>query len=160
MVSRSRLSKTRGPPDALRMCWYPPPRSQRAGWPATGVKFRQNNNFIHSAPPQALATGRIRIAETVSQFAAVHPTGRIANWGLFCQAKRLPEAITSLMAPCCARSGKILLNLIQPIERVQRPHRQFRVGGVDQHRKLDFGGGDGADVDIARGQRIKRLGGD
>jgi hypothetical protein len=25
MVSRSRLSKTRGPPDALRMCCDPPP---------------------------------------------------------------------------------------------------------------------------------------
>src|SRR6266704_5829959 len=31
MVSRSRLSKTRGPPDALRICWYPPPRGQHAG---------------------------------------------------------------------------------------------------------------------------------
>src|SRR5216683_2363618 len=52
MVSRSRLSKTRGPPDALRMCWYPPPRSQHPGWPAAGGKFKKSNNFSHSAPPQ------------------------------------------------------------------------------------------------------------
>ena len=37
-------------------------------------------------------TGRIRITKTVAQFAAAHPAGRIANWGLFCQAKRLPAA--------------------------------------------------------------------
>jgi hypothetical protein len=36
------------------MCWYPPPRSQQAGWPAAGVKLKKNNNFIHSAPPQTL----------------------------------------------------------------------------------------------------------
>src|ERR1700727_2110241 len=91
MVSRSRLSKTRGPPDALRMCQNPPPRSQHAGWPAVGDKLNKNNNFNHSAPPQALDIGRIGIAKTVAQFATAHPTGRIANWGLFCQAKRLPE---------------------------------------------------------------------
>ena len=53
MVSRSRLNKTRGPPDVLRMPNNPPPRSQRAGWPAAGVKLTKSNNFIHSAPPQA-----------------------------------------------------------------------------------------------------------
>src|SRR5580700_12000111 len=87
MVSRSRLNKTRGPPDALRMSQDPPPRGQRTGWPAVGVKLTKNNNFNHSAPPQALDIGRIRIAKTVAQFAAAHPTGRIANGGLFCQAK-------------------------------------------------------------------------
>ena len=57
----------------------------------------------HSAPPATLETGRIRIAKTVAQFAAADPSGRIANRGLFCQAKRLPEAITVLSAQCCAR---------------------------------------------------------
>src|SRR5258708_28966470 len=57
MVSRSRLSKTRGPPDALRMCQNPPPQSQHAGWPAVGVKLQKSNNFIHSAPSQALDPG-------------------------------------------------------------------------------------------------------
>src|SRR4030088_364222 len=47
--------------------------------------------------------------------------------------------------------------LIEPVERVQGAYREFGVGGVDQHRKLDLGGGDGADVDIARGQRRERL---
>jgi len=37
--------------------------------------------------------GRIGIAKTVAQFAATHLTGRIANRGSFCQAKRLPEPI-------------------------------------------------------------------
>src|ERR1700688_2658562 len=54
MVSRSRLNKTRGPPDALRICQHPPPRGQPAGWPAAGDKTKKNNNFIHSAPPGAL----------------------------------------------------------------------------------------------------------
>ena len=40
---------------------------------------------------------------------------------------------------------------------MQRADREFRIGGVDQHRKLDLGGGNGADVDIARGQRRERL---
>jgi hypothetical protein len=35
------------------MCRYPPPKSQPAGSPAAGVKRKKNNNFIHSAPPQA-----------------------------------------------------------------------------------------------------------
>src|SRR5450631_1443212 len=52
MVSRSRLNKTRGPPDALRIFQNPPPRSQQAGWPAAGVKPQKNNNFSHSAPLQ------------------------------------------------------------------------------------------------------------
>src|SRR6267143_3906708 len=92
MVSRSRLNKTRGPPDALRMYRSPPPQSQQTGWPAAGVKLTKSNNFIHSAPPQAPDPGRIGIAKTVAQFAAAHLSGRIANQGLLCQAKRLPEA--------------------------------------------------------------------
>jgi hypothetical protein len=35
----------------------------------------------------------------VAQFAATHLTGRIANRGLLCQAKRLPEAITCVSEP-------------------------------------------------------------
>src|ERR1700730_5103520 len=84
MVSRSRLSKTRGPPDALRMWQNPPPQIQQTGWRAAGVKPKKNNYFIHSAPPQTLETGRIRIAKTVAQFAAAHPAGRIDHSGLFC----------------------------------------------------------------------------
>jgi hypothetical protein len=61
------------------MCQNPPPQIQQAGWPVAGVKLNKNNNFIHSAPPQALKNGRIRIAKTVAQFAAAHPSGRIAN---------------------------------------------------------------------------------
>jgi hypothetical protein len=63
------------------------------------VKRTKNNNFIHSARPQAPDPGRIGIAKTVAQFAATHLTGRIANRGLFCQAKRLPEPITCVSEP-------------------------------------------------------------
>jgi hypothetical protein len=59
----------------------------------------KNYNFIHSARPQAPDPGRIGIAKTVAQFAATHLTGRIANRGLFCQAKRLPEPITCVSEP-------------------------------------------------------------
>ena len=37
-----------------------------------------------------------------------------------------------------APAKKEILGLVEPVERVQRPHRQFRVGGVDQDRKLDL----------------------
>jgi hypothetical protein len=63
------------------------------------VKRTKNNNFIHSARPQAPDPRRIGIAKTVVQFAATHLTGRIANRGLFCQAKRLPEPITCVSEP-------------------------------------------------------------
>src|SRR6202171_4380412 len=53
-----------------------------------------------------------------------------------------------------------LVTLAEPIERVQRPYGEFGIGGVDQYRKLDFGGGDGADVDVAGGKRCKRFRGD
>jgi hypothetical protein len=49
-------------------------------------------NFIHSAPPQAQNIGRISIAKTLALSLAARPSGRIANWDLFCQAKRLPAA--------------------------------------------------------------------
>jgi hypothetical protein len=61
----------------------------------------ENNNFIHSAPPQAPDPGRIGITKTVAQFAAAQLSGRIANQGLLCQAKRLPEAITCASERCC-----------------------------------------------------------
>src|SRR5579859_7575798 len=53
MVSRSRLNRTRGPPDALRICYNPSPHGQPAGRPVVGYKPKKNTNFIHSAPPQA-----------------------------------------------------------------------------------------------------------
>src|SRR3984957_1083498 len=55
---------------------------------------------------------------------------------------------------------KQALGLIEPVERMQRAYRKLGIGGVDQYRKLDFGGGDGADVDVACGQGGERLGGD
>src|SRR5215212_3455131 len=52
------------------------------------------------------------------------------------------------------------LGVVEPIKRVQRPHRQLGIGRIDQYREFDFRGGDGADVDIARGEGGKRLGSD
>src|ERR1700730_7814345 len=71
MVSRSRRSKTRGPPDALRMCWYPPPPIQQAGWPAAGVKLdrQQFYSFGAAASP---GSGPNQDGQTVAQFAAAH----------------------------------------------------------------------------------------
>src|SRR5262245_11351396 len=95
MVSRSRLNKTRGPPDALRMYQDPPPQSHPAESPAAGAKRTKHYNFIHSAPLQAPDPGESGSPRTVAQFTAAHLSGRIANQGWICQAKRLPEAITS-----------------------------------------------------------------
>src|SRR5919206_2921866 len=36
---------------------------------------------------------------------------------------------------------------IEAIDAVQRPHCELRIGGIDQHRNLDLGGGDRLDVD-------------
>src|SRR5215471_15085327 len=56
MVSRSRLSRTRGPPDALRMLSDPLHHGQSGAWPATGVQAQKDYNFIHPAP-SLLASG-------------------------------------------------------------------------------------------------------
>src|SRR6266511_2807223 len=42
---------------------------------------------------------------------------------------------------------------------MQRAHRKLGVGRLDQQRELDLGGGDGADVDAALGERAECLGG-
>jgi hypothetical protein len=52
--------------------------------------------------------GRIGITKTVAQFAAAHLSGRIANQGLLCQAKRLPEAITSVSEQCCGSEAHLM----------------------------------------------------
>src|SRR3984957_7923931 len=46
MVSRSRLNRTRGPPDALRITSNPLPRGQPTGRPEAGVKLK-TYKFIH-----------------------------------------------------------------------------------------------------------------
>jgi hypothetical protein len=67
----------------------------------------KNNNFIHSAPPQAPDPGRIGIGRTVAQFAVADLSGRIANRALLCQAKRLPEAITCVSAHAASAKRKV-----------------------------------------------------
>src|SRR4029079_19777819 len=63
-------------------------------WRETHEK-QQFYSFGTAASPDP---GRIRTAKTVAQFAAAHLSGRIANRGLFCHAKRLPIAVTSTSA--------------------------------------------------------------
>src|SRR6185436_6847552 len=53
MVSRSRLNRTRGPPDVLRICFDPPSQSQPGGWPEEGADVSNHYNFIRLAPLQA-----------------------------------------------------------------------------------------------------------
>src|ERR1700723_3777151 len=72
MVSRSRLNRTRGPPDALRIYSNPLPRGQPAGWPGAGVKLKMQQFYSFgdaASPRSARDTGRISIAKTVAQFA-------------------------------------------------------------------------------------------
>jgi hypothetical protein len=59
MVSRSRLNRTRGPPDALRITYDPLPKAGSAGRRAQ-VELAKTLNFIHSAPPQFTRADRIR----------------------------------------------------------------------------------------------------
>src|SRR6185436_1360237 len=51
------------------------------------------------------------------------------------------------------------LLLIQTVDGMQSANREFRVWPVDQDRDLDLGGGDGADVDGAVGERLEGGGG-
>src|SRR4051794_15750645 len=51
MVSRSRLNRTRGPPDALRITEISPPKNRAGALPRDDAKLRKNNNSSHSAPP-------------------------------------------------------------------------------------------------------------
>src|SRR5436305_8698562 len=57
MVSRSRLSKTRGPPDVLRMWHNPPSWGQSGGQPRPGTKLAKSNSFLDSMPLQAPDAG-------------------------------------------------------------------------------------------------------
>src|SRR5262249_31817038 len=56
MVSRSRLNRTRGPPDALRICSYPHPLGQPSLWPDAGAKRTKSNKFVHPVPSSPLST--------------------------------------------------------------------------------------------------------
>src|SRR5215831_13882119 len=47
------------------------------------------------------------------------------------------------------------LGFIQPVQRMQGPDRQFRVGGIDEERKLDLRGRDGANIYAAVGEGPK-----
>src|ERR1700737_672803 len=128
MVSRSRLSKTRGPPDALRMCQHPPPRSQHAGWPVAGVKVEKNNNFIHSAPSQARNIGRIRLAKTVAQFAAAHPQAVYRIEACFAKqnaCQRASSAIGKTGVRFCVGARSMLRPLRENSSKPGRDHRAY-----------------------------------
>src|SRR5262252_6114682 len=75
MVSRSRLNRTRGPPDALRMLCDPLRAGQPGAWPGAGVQAHKNYNFIHSTPPFARLRAESGSPETVAQFAADRSAG-------------------------------------------------------------------------------------
>src|SRR5260370_30973986 len=54
-------------------------------------------------------------------------------------------------APAAPAASPALL--IEAVEGMQGPDRELGEGGVDQQRKLDFRGRDGADIDAAVGER-------
>ena len=172
MVSRSRLNKTRGPPDALRMCRNPPP-VRPAGRVAGGWrKTHKNNNFIQSAPPQAPSRpnrdrqncGTVCGSPPIrpySQLRLVLPSktpARGNNVSVSANAAPAKRMIcknaSGMLSDDALSSRENALGLIEPVERVQRANRKFGIGGVDQHRELDLGGGDGPDIDIALGQAL------
>src|SRR6478752_7600917 len=142
MVSRSRLNKTRGPPDALRMCQNPPPQSRPAEWPVAGVKRTKINNFSHSAPPAGPGSAESRspklwhslrqpTSQAYSQSRLVLPSKRPARnnnvWviGDAATAKLddLPKHRRSDDQTMRIRE-KIVLGLVEPVERMQRTYRQ------------------------------------
>jgi hypothetical protein len=77
------------------MCRHPPWPNRRAHeLGGAGTNPQKNNDFIISASVAGAGIGRISICKTVAQFATACSSGRIANQGLFCQAKRLPAGGT------------------------------------------------------------------
>src|SRR5258708_5370795 len=52
------------------------------------------------------------------------------------------------------------LGFTEAVQRMQGGNRQFRVGGIDQQRKLDLRGRDGANIYAAVGEGAKGLSGD
>jgi hypothetical protein len=49
------------------MCWYPPPRVQAARTAGGWRKTLENNNFIHSARPQATESGSPKPSHSLRQ---------------------------------------------------------------------------------------------
>src|SRR5262249_36282389 len=48
-------------------------------------------------------------------------------------------------------------SLVEPVERMERAHGKLGISSIDEHREFDLGGGDGANVDVARGESLERL---
>src|SRR6478609_8664743 len=56
------------------------------------------------------------------------------------------------------RVGPKRSSFVQPVEGMERTHRKFRIDGVDQHRELDLGRCDRANVDALFGERLEGAG--
>src|SRR6195256_6376584 len=69
---------------------------------------------------------------------------------------RAARAAATPPAPALRRLRPALF--IEAVEGMQGPDRELGEGGVDQQRKLDFRGRDGADIDAAVGERPERIG--
>src|SRR3954463_9923552 len=156
MTSRSRLSKTRGPPDALRICPHLP-RGQHSDTSVRWLSLRRTTAFARGG-----ANGTGRGGESDCPNCLPQPygclTGPYTELRLVLPSKTPARPETSRSLSQARRFRKDFLRFVQSVQRVQGAHGQFGVGGVDQHRKLDFGGGDGADVDLLLRKRRKRLG--
>jgi hypothetical protein len=79
-----------------------PARRVAGSWRET----QEKQQFYSFGTAASLLPAESGLPKTVAQFAAAHLSGRIANRGLLCQAKRLPDAITSLSANAAPAKGK------------------------------------------------------
>jgi hypothetical protein len=88
------------------MCRHPPylePARHDPG--GAGTNPLEKQRFYHFRSVAGAEIGRISMCKTVAQFAAARSSGRIANQGLFCQAKRLPVARDHRYVPRTQRSA-------------------------------------------------------
>jgi hypothetical protein len=53
---------------------------------------------------------------------------------------RIADMTDALVGKAAQRPRRLLLNPIQPISRMQRPHGELGIGRIDQHADLDLGG--------------------
>jgi len=116
----------------------------------------RSDDTLELTPPRALLSGLRRQSGLIGMSATRRKL--CGNpLGFKCLAVA-PARIVFRSAPSVKRSIALVWRQIRPCRgRIANAAsgRQARVGRVDQHRDLDLGGGDGADVDRARGQGLK-----
>src|SRR5215831_1698884 len=111
-------------------------RSIGLGRPTGGLRGRKPRALMAAGSMRLTNAGTVKCSSI-----ATTRMGFLSDYSVYCPLRR--------------RRHKPALSLVQAVERMQRAHREVGLRGVDQHRKLDLGCGDGEDVDLLPRQRLE-----